>query len=91
MMTVRIAAFYKFFRFPDYSERRQALAQCFCALGIKGTLLLAEEGVNGAIAGVPDAITGSQGARAAAGAAACGNNRTGYSTSALGPTAPSHQ
>ena len=46
MMTVRIAAFYKFFRFPDYSERRQALAQCFCALGIKGTLLLAEEGVN---------------------------------------------
>ena len=55
-MTVRIAAFYKFFRFPDCSERRQALAQCFCALGIKGTLLLAEEGVNGTIAGAPDAI-----------------------------------
>ncbi|MEQ9506197.1 MAG: rhodanese-related sulfurtransferase [Hyphomonas sp.] len=55
-MTVRIAAFYKFFRFPDYAERRQLLAQRFCALGIKGTLLLAEEGVNGTIAGAPDAI-----------------------------------
>ncbi len=55
-MTVRIAAFYKFFRFPDYAERRQALARRFCALGIKGTLLLAEEGVNGTIAGSPEAI-----------------------------------
>jgi UPF0176 protein len=55
-MTVRIAAFYKFFRFPDYAARRQALAQRFCGLGIKGTLLLAEEGVNGTIAGSPEAI-----------------------------------
>jgi UPF0176 protein len=55
-MTVRIAAFYKFFRFPDYAERRQGLARRFCGLGIKGTLLLAEEGVNGTIAGSPDAI-----------------------------------
>lgn len=55
-MTVRIAAFYKFFRFPDYAERRQALAQKFCALGIKGSVLIAEEGVNGTIAGRPEAI-----------------------------------
>ncbi|WP_291195614.1 rhodanese-related sulfurtransferase [Hyphomonas sp.] len=55
-MTVHIAAFYKFFRFPDYAERRQALAQRFCGLGIKGTLLLAEEGVNGTVAGNPEAI-----------------------------------
>ncbi len=55
-MTVRIAAFYRFFRFPDYAERRQDLAQRFCGLGIKGTLLLAEEGVNGTIAGSADAI-----------------------------------
>lgn len=55
-MTVRIAAFYKFFRFPDYAERRQALARRFCGLGIKGTLLLAEEGVNGTIAGSAEAI-----------------------------------
>jgi UPF0176 protein len=55
-MTLRIAAFYKFFRFPDYAERRQALARRFCTLGLKGTLLLAEEGVNGTIAGSPDAL-----------------------------------
>jgi len=55
-MTVRIAAFYKFFRFPDYAARRQGLAQRFCGLGIKGTLLLAEEGVNGTIAGSAGAI-----------------------------------
>ncbi|MBK8196961.1 MAG: rhodanese-related sulfurtransferase [Acidobacteria bacterium] len=55
-MTVRIAAFYKFFRFPDYAERRQALAQKFCALGIKGSVLIAGEGVNGTIAGRPEAI-----------------------------------
>jgi UPF0176 protein len=55
-MTVRIAAFYKFFRFPDYQERRQPLAATFCGLGIKGSVLLAEEGVNGTIAGSPEAI-----------------------------------
>lgn len=55
-MTVRIAAFYKFFRFPDHEERRQPLARKFCGLGIKGTLLLAEEGVNGTIAGSPESV-----------------------------------
>lgn len=55
-MTVRIAALYKFFRFPDYQERRPEIAQKFCGLGIKGSLLLAEEGVNGTIAGSPEAI-----------------------------------
>jgi UPF0176 protein len=55
-MTVSIAAFYKFFRFPDYATRRQALAQRLCALGIKGSVLIAEEGVNGTIAGSPEAI-----------------------------------
>jgi len=55
-MTVRIAAFYKFFRFPDYAQRRHALAQRFCSLGIKGSVLIAEEGVNGTIAGSPEAI-----------------------------------
>ena len=55
-MTVRIAAFYKFFRFPDYQERRPALAAAFCGLGVKGSVLLAAEGVNGTIAGSPAAI-----------------------------------
>jgi len=55
-MSFRVAAFYKFFRFPDYRERQQALAAKFCGLGVKGSVLLAEEGVNGTIAGTPEAI-----------------------------------
>ncbi len=55
-MTVRIAAFYKFFPFPDYAARRQPVAKALCGLGIRGTLLLAEEGLNGTLAGRPEAI-----------------------------------
>ena len=55
-MTTRIAAFYRFFRFPDYAERRQSIAGALCGLGIKGSVLLAEEGINGTIAGSPEAI-----------------------------------
>ncbi|MBY9068480.1 rhodanese-related sulfurtransferase [Hyphomonas sp. WL0036] len=55
-MTYRIAAFYKFFRFPDYQERRAEIAQRFCSLGIRGSVLIAEEGVNGTIAGTHEGI-----------------------------------
>ena len=55
-MTIRIATFYKFFPFPDYKTHRQALAQHFCNLGIKGSVLIAEEGLNGTIAGSPVAV-----------------------------------
>jgi UPF0176 protein len=55
-MSLRVAAFYKFFRFPDYAARRQPVAQALCRLGIRGTLLLAEEGLNGTLAGRPEAI-----------------------------------
>ena len=60
-MTVRIAAFYRFFRFPDYAARREGLAKALGALGIKGSVLLAGEGVNGTIAGSPDAIDAALG------------------------------
>ncbi len=46
-----VAALYKFVSLPDYQELREPLlAQCLAA-GVKGTLLLAEEGINGTIAG----------------------------------------
>ncbi len=46
-----VAALYQFARFPDY-EHRQAPLVAFCKQHkIKGTLLLAEEGINGTIAG----------------------------------------
>jgi len=53
---IRIAALYQFARFDDLPARRAALAALCDALGVKGTLLLAQEGINGTIAGTPDAI-----------------------------------
>jgi len=46
-----VAALYKFVKLPDCASLREPLlAQCD-ALGITGTLLLAQEGINGTIAG----------------------------------------
>jgi len=43
---IRIAALYQFARFDDLPARRAALAALCDALGVKGTLLLAQEGIN---------------------------------------------
>lgn len=53
---VRIAALYKFAPFDDLPAMRDALGVHCGALGLKGTLLLAREGINGTIAGSPAAI-----------------------------------
>lgn len=45
------AAFYKFVELPDFREFREPLLACCEARGIKGTILLAAEGINGTIAG----------------------------------------
>ncbi len=51
-----VAAFYKFASLPDYKAKQSPL-QSFCTKqGIKGTILLAEEGVNGTIAGPRAAV-----------------------------------
>ncbi|MDA0961515.1 MAG: rhodanese-related sulfurtransferase [Proteobacteria bacterium] len=50
----RIAALYHFTRFDDPAAVRGPLAALCCSQGVKGTLLLAREGINGTIAG-PDA------------------------------------
>mgnify|MGYP003630968314 FL=1 len=55
-MTFKVAAFYKFFALPDFESRRAPLAETLEASGVKGTVLLATEGVNGTIAGTPEAI-----------------------------------
>ena len=46
-----VAALYKFVTLEDFHELRQPLLQACIASGIKGTLLLAREGINGTIAG----------------------------------------
>ena len=50
------AALYKFVELPDFAELQAPLLACCEAHGIKGTLLLASEGINGTIAGPPEAV-----------------------------------
>jgi UPF0176 protein len=55
-MPYEVAAFYQFVGLPDYRELREPL-RAFCAgLGLKGSVLLAPEGVNGTVAGSEDGI-----------------------------------
>ncbi|TPN35451.1 rhodanese-related sulfurtransferase [Mesorhizobium sp. B2-3-3] len=53
---VRVAALYRFARLDAFGELRAPLAAFCCGRGIKGTLLLAHEGINGTVAGSEAAI-----------------------------------
>ncbi|MCG9746299.1 rhodanese-related sulfurtransferase [Shewanella sp. Isolate8] len=46
-----VCALYKFVSLPDFEALQQPLLKQMEALGIKGTLLLASEGINGTVAG----------------------------------------
>ncbi|WP_286823589.1 rhodanese-related sulfurtransferase, partial [Idiomarina sp. UBA1919] len=50
------AALYKFVELNDYKELREPLYQTLIANDVKGTLLLAREGINGTICGTREAI-----------------------------------
>ncbi|NTS32157.1 rhodanese-related sulfurtransferase [Phyllobacterium sp. BT25] len=52
----KVAALYRFARLDHYQSLQEPLAKLCCGLGIKGTLLLAAEGVNGTVAGSAAAI-----------------------------------
>jgi UPF0176 protein len=56
LASFRVAALYRFTRFEDPAAIRAPLAALCCGLGVKGTLLLAREGINGTIAGEDAAI-----------------------------------
>ncbi|BAY78609.1 rhodanese domain-containing protein [Nostoc linckia NIES-25] len=51
-----VATLYKFVKLPDFAEKREPLLSYCQGQGIKGTILLAEEGINGTIAGSRQAI-----------------------------------
>ena len=53
---VRVSALYRFARFPDPAALRAPLLAVCTEHGVKGTLLLAREGINGTIAGGRHAI-----------------------------------
>lgn len=55
-MSQVVATFYKFVRLPDFAEKRDSLLAYCQAQGIKGTILLAAEGINATIAGSRQAI-----------------------------------
>lgn len=56
MNQIVVAALYKFVSLPDYKEIQGPLLAYCKDLGIKGTFLLAEEGINGTVAGTRKAI-----------------------------------
>jgi UPF0176 protein len=53
---IRVAALYRFARLPDPAALKAPLLTALTAHGVRGTILLAGEGVNGTIAGTPAAI-----------------------------------
>lgn len=55
-MTQVVVTFYKFVRLPDFAEKKDPLLSYCKAQGIRGTILLATEGINGTIAGSRQAI-----------------------------------
>jgi UPF0176 protein len=52
----KVAALYRFARLPRYGELKAPLAEFCCARGIRGTLILAHEGINGTVAGTENAV-----------------------------------
>src|SRR5690349_1138405 len=56
-MTHRVAAFYQFAALPDFRDLREPLRALCAALELKGSVLLAHEGINGTIAGSDEAVT----------------------------------
>ena len=55
-MTYKVAALYQFVPLPDFRELKDPLHRLCQDLGIRGTLLLAHEGINGTVAGRDEAI-----------------------------------
>jgi UPF0176 protein len=55
-MSFKVAAFYQFAALPDFRELREPLRAICADLGLKGSVLLAHEGLNGTLAGSAEAI-----------------------------------
>jgi len=55
-MVYKVAAFYQFAALPDFRELREPLRVICANLGLKGSVLLAREGINGTLAGTAAAI-----------------------------------
>lgn len=56
-MKIAVSAFYKFVWLPEFTALRPVLLDAAKARGIRGTILLAPEGINGTIAGEQEQLT----------------------------------
>ena len=56
MSTYAVCALYRFVRLDDFEDMRAPLRQFLLDQGIRGTLLLAREGINGTVAGPHESI-----------------------------------
>ncbi|WIJ25021.1 rhodanese-related sulfurtransferase [Devosia sp. RR2S18] len=56
VLPYKVMAIYKFAQLPDVEAIQPELARFCCERGIKGTLILAPEGINGTVAGTAAAI-----------------------------------
>ncbi len=54
--SVVVAALYRFAQFPEFEQLRQPLLELMLQHDVRGTLLLAPEGINGTVAGSRDGI-----------------------------------
>ncbi|MET0723081.1 MAG: rhodanese-related sulfurtransferase [Tardiphaga sp.] len=55
-MPLKVAAFYQFAALPDFAELREPLRALCASLELKGSVLLAHEGINGTLAGTDAGI-----------------------------------
>jgi UPF0176 protein len=55
-MPCKVAAFYQFAPLPDFRDLREPLRLLCAGLRLKGSVLLAHEGINGTLAGSPEAV-----------------------------------
>ncbi|MFM9872216.1 MAG: rhodanese-related sulfurtransferase [Fimbriimonadaceae bacterium] len=53
---VKVAAFYRFVALPDYQVLQPSVEELGRNLGLLGTILLAEEGINSTLAGTPESV-----------------------------------
>src|ERR1051326_8954458 len=62
-MPLKVPPLYQFAALPDFRELREPLHALAAGLGIKGSVLLAHEGINGTVAGSDEGIDTFVGAR----------------------------
>ena len=55
-MAYEVAAFYQFAALPNFRQLREPLRAVCSRLKLKGSVLLAHEGINGTVAGSAEAI-----------------------------------